>query len=103
VLLSIDSSERFEHAPNEFERIYSNSTEDGFSYVRRGDIPGIITGETVVTAWNEWQRWKRFGLPHGQGWINERPQWIKAVEICEQEFQLWQAREMEEARNANSR
>lgn len=67
--------------------------------MQRKLIPKLVNNETFVTAWNEWAKWKRFGLPHGQGWLFERPLWIQAIEILEQEFELYQSREMEGVHN----
>ena len=42
----------------------------------------------------EWHRWKRFGLAHGRGPIHERPIYVRCLEICEQEYDLWQYHEV---------
>ena len=69
------------------ERLPSFDPE-GFCLITRRDIPVLLKDETFVTAWAEWRRWKRFGLPKGSGWSRERPAWVAAVEICEQEYDL---------------
>jgi len=74
--------------------IWSSSTETGKEFVKRGEIPALVSSELVVAAWHEWQRWKRFGLAHGRGWIHERPIYVRAIEICEQELECWQYHEM---------
>jgi len=45
----------------------------------------LLEDRFVVSAWNAWCRWKRFGLPHGKGWMAERNAYIRAIEIIEQE------------------
>jgi hypothetical protein len=60
---------------------------------------GLVSDETFVTAWSEWSRYKRFGLPHGRGWRAERPQWVRAIEAIDQEFELYQSEEIKRARS----
>lgn len=76
--------------------IWSSSSDTGKEFVKRREIPALVSGELVIGAWHEWQRWKRFGLAHGKGWIHERPIYVRAIEICEQEFEHWQYRKASE-------
>jgi hypothetical protein len=66
----------------------------GKELVRRGDIPALIEDELVQTAFGEWHRFRRFGLPHARGWAAERPVYVRIIEICEQEYDLYQAQEI---------
>ena len=56
--------------------------------ILRRDIPGLLQAETFVTAWPEWRRWKRFGFMRGV-YGRERPGLVTAIEICEQEHDLF--------------
>ena len=78
--------------------IYSNSMESEREFVRRGEIPALLHDPFVITAWNEWRRYRRFGLPHGSGPQNEGRRYITAIEICEQEHDLWSSKELEKNR-----
>ena len=62
-------------------------------FVRRGEIAGILSDELVVTAWSAWRRYRRFGLPHGSGYLAERRRYLQAIEICEQEHDLFMSEE----------
>jgi hypothetical protein len=86
--------ERF--APEEFEAIWDSQGTDPKAklFIKRKDIPGIVRAEVVTAAWHEWQRWKRFGLAHADGWVRERPIYVRAIEICEQELDHWQYMEI---------
>jgi hypothetical protein len=55
--------------------------------------------ETFAVAIALWKRWKLFGLPHGGGWMDERPTVVDAVEIVEAEKTLYESRKLEDARN----
>lgn len=68
-------------------------TSVGVEAVRRGDVHDILRGELFLTAWTEWRRWSRFGLAHGKGWVDERPVYIRAIEICEQELAHYRERQ----------
>lgn len=85
-------------APDEYE-IVRISVEDDKQLVRRSGIPDLLASKAFISAWREWTRYRRFGgLANGGGWRNERPPYVRAVEVLEQEFEDYQAEEMEKHR-----
>lgn len=85
-------------APDEFELVKIATAKEA-QMVRRRDVPGLIMSSLFGSAWKEWSRFRRFGLPHGMGWRAERPTVIRAIEVLEQEFEGYQADEMERRRH----
>ena len=82
-------------APDEFE-VVRISVEDDKQLVRRAEIPALLTSRTFFSAWREWSRYRRFGgLANGGGWRRERPSYVRALEVLEQEFEDYQSEEME--------
>jgi len=60
--------------------------ESAYRFVKRKQVQQLIDDPFHVSAWNEWCRWKRFGLPHGgAGWLSERLLWIQCIEIIDEE------------------
>jgi hypothetical protein len=45
-----------------------------------------------------WRRFKRFGLPHGSGWLNERESVVDAISVVDEEQSYYESRKLEEAR-----
>ncbi len=82
-------------APDEFEILPSAINDSGKMLVRRRDIPRLLSSPLFLSGWKEWARYKRFGLPHGTGWRNEKPLVVRVIELMEQEFEAKQAAEME--------
>lgn len=80
--------------PDEKICIYSFQTDSGKEWIKFRDIEGYLKSELFLQGLQEWRRFKRFGLPHGQGWANERPRYVRVVEIFEQEYDLYQSEEM---------
>ena len=82
-------------APDEMEMIRISSQDEPFP-VRRKDVRALLVNRLFVTGWNEWSRFKRFGLPHGGlGYKRERGPLIWAIEALEQELEAFQADSME--------
>jgi hypothetical protein len=54
--------------------------------MRRGDVPGLLADELFVTGMREWNRFRRFGLPHGRGYLHEKRLYLRVIEIFEQEY-----------------
>ena len=64
--------------------------------VRRSEARALLTKRMFITAWHEWSRFRRFGLPHGgQGYKRERGPVIWVIEALEQELEAFQADSME--------
>jgi len=84
-------------APDESELVRI-STSDVPVAVKRRDILGLATSAMFAHAWREWSRYRRFGLPHARGPNAERPVLIRVIEVLEQEFEDYQACEMERNR-----
>jgi hypothetical protein len=57
-------------------------------------VEKMLGDSFFVSACREWNRFKRFGLPHGKGYMGERRLYVRAIEIMEQEFNDWQYRRM---------
>lgn len=72
------------------------SSADELQPVKRRDVSKLLSHRLFVTGWNEWSRFKRFGLPHGGlGYKRERGPVIWVIEILEQELEAFQADSME--------
>jgi hypothetical protein len=85
-------------APEEMEMVRI-STEVELVPVRRNAVRVLLTSKVFVSGWNEWSRFKRFGLPHGgSGYKTERGPLITALEVLEQELEAFQADRMENKR-----
>lgn len=77
--------------PDEKEKLVSAVSPAGYQLVLRKMIPGILAEEFYRSAWNQWCRWKRFGLPHGaDGWMRENALWVSCMEIIEEEHAAYQ-------------
>jgi len=96
-LAGASSNDDWSFAPDEYELV-GVSVEDVLQKVKRRDVLALITAPLFVSAWRAWSRYRRFGLAHGQGSDNERPLYIRAIEVLEQEFEGHQADEMENKR-----
>ena len=86
--------------PDELHPVYWRN-EDGKRWIRRGDVIDYFD-ETFNSAVYQWQRWKMFGLPHGGGPMSERPIVVQAIQIVEEEKNLYESRKSEE-RHGGSR
>lgn len=62
------------------------SVQDEPVRVRRGDVPGLLEGPLFLSGLREWNRYRRFGLPHGRGYLGERRLYALVIEIFEQEY-----------------
>jgi len=85
-------------APDELEILPSALDENNKMMIRRGDVPALLESALFVSAWKEWARFRRFGLPHGSGWRFEKPLVVRVIEALEQEFEAKQAAEWEKQR-----
>lgn len=90
-------AEEWEFAPDEIELVRI-SAEDEPVPVRRKDVPQLLRCRTFISGWNEWARFKRFGLPHNGGYKAERGPLITAIEVIEQELEAFQSEGMENKR-----
>lgn len=75
------------------EPVYATNA-DGRAWVKRGDIPGYF-GEVFYFAMYQWAMWKRFGLPHGRGWMGESEGVLQVITVVDEEQALWERREQE--------
>lgn len=50
----------------------------------------LLRDRWTVGAIKAWTRYRRFGLEHGGGPAQERPLYIRVIEICEQETDFYQ-------------
>lgn len=67
--------------------MFTAFSQTGYIFVKRRAIPEILSDEFNRSAWNEWCRWKRFGLPHGaDGWMRERALWVACMEVIDEEY-----------------
>lgn len=89
---TVEEAENVDY-PDELEAIYWRNA-DGRTWIRRGDIIDYFD-ETWACAVREWKDWKMFGLPHGSGPLAERPQWIDAVRLVEEEYNFYENRRAE--------
>jgi hypothetical protein len=70
--------------------VLSSTSTAGYVLVKRKDIPALLGDEFHLSCWNQWCRWKRFGLPHGaDGYMRERALWVACMEILEQEHAVF--------------
>ena len=81
-------------------KIYSHDPI-GWRWILRDDIPALFT-EDLFDAIHLWKRWKRFGLPHGGGWLDEGERIIQLINIVEDEWNLYESGERESAREKSS-
>lgn len=85
-----------------------NLDDFGQGYPIRGatiqgeDIGGLTWNEIqelktpfLMDAMSLYNRYKRFGLPHGKGWANERATVISALEIIDNEARLYDSWELD--------
>ena len=82
--------------PDQLFRVYWRNA-DGFRWIKRGSIAEIYD-DAFHTAVTLWKRWKQFGLPHGNGWLNERPLVVEVIGLVEDERNLYESRKAEETR-----
>lgn len=83
---------------------YYASNADGRRWIQRGKIKALFD-ETFYSAMHLYTMWRRFGLPHGRGWIAESEGVIQLITIVDEERNLYEMREHEAARekaNGNS-
>lgn len=80
--------------PDQFERIWAHNA-DGWRWVRRGDIPGLLYSLTFADAMRLYMMWKRFGLPNGRGWLHESEGVLQVISIVDEERNLWEVKEQE--------
>jgi hypothetical protein len=66
--------------------LVSLSIQEGPERVRRGDIPKLLREPLFTSGLREWNRYRKFGLAHGLGYLNERRLYTRAMEIFEQEY-----------------
>ncbi|MDR1903078.1 MAG: hypothetical protein LBQ88_12465 [Treponema sp.] len=50
----------------------------------------MINEPFFISAYKEWSRYRRFGLPHGQGYMREKNLYVRVIELFEQEFNDFQ-------------
>ena len=86
-------------APDEYEILPSSTEESGKMLIKRKEVPRLLTNPLFLSGWREWARYRRFGLPHGGGWRNEKPLVVRVIEVFEQEFEAKQSAEMEKMRH----
>jgi hypothetical protein len=86
-------------APDEYEILPSSTEESGKMLIKRKEVPRLLTNPLFLSGWREWTRYRRFGLPHGGGWRNEKPLVVRVIEVFEQEFEVKQSAEMEKMRH----
>ena len=78
----------------------SSTSKTGYLLIKRKKIPGLLHDEFPISCWNEWCRWKRFGLPHGaDGYLRERSLWTQCMEIIEQEHAVFLKAQREGSRH----
>ena len=71
------------------------STQEEPVRVRMGDIEALLKGPLFATGMREWSRFRRFGLPHGRGYLQENRLYVRVIEIFEQEYNDFLYRLME--------
>ena len=96
-----------------FEQKYSEVADGlmGVAYPIRGYKDGVdeigaltyaeiqeLKTDFFYQAWLLYRNYKLFGLPHSQGWSNERPTVLDIIRIFEEESNAQQNWEMEKAR-----
>ena len=89
--------------PFEKEIVDYSRSEDGIAFVKRKNIPALVESELFRSAWAEWRRFTRYGLPHGRGPDNERRIYMVCIDIMESEYSYFQQREAARRKDANSR
>lgn len=80
-------------AEEEFEEVKTELDDDPV-FIKRKDVPELLKNRLFLSAWREWIRFRDFGLAHGNGPNGERPVYIKALQILQQEFAGFQRDEM---------
>jgi hypothetical protein len=73
--------------------------EGTWRFIKRGNVPGLLIDELHRSAWNQWCRWKRFGLPHGGGYLQEGELWVTCMEILDEEQAVYQQAKMRKGRS----
>ncbi len=56
----------------------------------------ILETKEVVDAWNEFTRFKRYGLPLGKGILDEPYYWFQVIDIIDSEFAFWEQKQYED-------
>ena len=76
---------------------YYSTNADGRRWIRRGDIRGMF-GDVFRQTMYLYTMWRRFGLPHGRGWLAESEGVLQLISIADEERNLYEMREHEAAR-----
>lgn len=79
-------------------RGYKDSSGEGIGALTYEEIQELKT-EFFLHSWNLYRNYKLFGLPHNQGWANERQSVLSILRILEEETNEQEAWEMEKARH----
>jgi hypothetical protein len=79
--------------PDELQKL-PGIREGTWRFIKRGSVPAILADELHRCAWNEYCRWKRFGLPHGGGYLQEGALWVTCMEIIDEEQAVYQRSRM---------
>jgi hypothetical protein len=68
--------------------------------IKRGEVCDYLTPE-FFDAYSLWAKIRRYGWPHGQGWIDEPACLVELVELFDGELELLKEKDGE--RNAGKR
>lgn len=99
-LFLMDASQRnWQTFPEELVKLPGTGEKHAYRFIKRKEVIPLISNAFHTSAWNQWCRWKRFGLPHGSnGWMHERMIWIQCIELIDQEYTLYQRFVMQQGR-----
>lgn len=75
-------------------RGYKEKEGDGIGALSYDEIQELKT-EFFLFSWTLYKNYKLFGLPHNQGWYNERSTVIRIISILEEESNAQERWEME--------
>lgn len=78
-------------------RGYEDSNGDGIGALTYDEIQELKT-DFFLYAWTLYKNYKLFGLPHNQGWCNERQAVLTILRIFEEESNEQQVWEMEKSK-----
>lgn len=76
--------------PNEKKLV--KTSNDRYVIVRK-DIPGYFN-ELFYSSMRIWRRSEKWGLPNGKGWLYEKEDTLRIIDIFDEEFNFFQAEEM---------
>jgi len=76
---------------------YPASNADGRRWILRGKIKELFDA-TFYDSIYLYTMWKRFGLPHGRGWLAESEGVLQRISIVDEERNLYEVSEAEAAR-----